>query len=121
MYALGEGGDVDLIAAVPLYEKACATGDPEGCFELGELYRVGEGVKQDSGAADEFYARSAAFLEQGCAAGSGPACFHAGLLHQNGWGLEADTDAGLRLFSRACELGHSAACRELRDGALDLP
>ena len=57
----------DYQKARKFYEKACNGGDASGCFNLGELYRTGEGVPQDFSKAKELYKKACdEGLEVGC-------------------------------------------------------
>jgi len=41
-----------------LYKKACDGGNAQGCFNLGNLYNYGQGVKQNSSTAAKLYKKA---------------------------------------------------------------
>lgn len=43
---------------VKVYKKACESGDPLACFELGYLYENGMGMRQDKGNALKYYTKA---------------------------------------------------------------
>lgn len=50
----------DYAGAVHEWQGAAAAGDPDAMFNLGQAYRLGRGVQQNSAKAEELYARAAA-------------------------------------------------------------
>jgi TPR repeat protein len=63
------GRSKDEKAAVPVLEKACAGGDPQGCHELAVMIEYGRGVTRDAGRARELHKRA-------CDAGFSASCNH---------------------------------------------
>jgi TPR repeat protein len=62
-----DGLPADPAVSVPYYTKACDGGIAVACYELGNLYLKGSGVKQDT-------ARSVELLKKACAAGDQRGC-----------------------------------------------
>jgi uncharacterized protein len=52
--------------AVALFTKACDGGDGAGCFMLGTMFRLGEGVRKDAASAASAYARGCALGDAAC-------------------------------------------------------
>ena len=48
----------DYFKAKELYEKACIGGYADGCFDLGNMYYYGDGVKQDKNKALNLFDKS---------------------------------------------------------------
>jgi cell division protein FtsN len=68
----------DYAAAVHEWQGPAAAGDPDALFNLGQAYRLGRGVPQDSAKAEEFYARAAAKGHLGAADTYGLMLFQGG-------------------------------------------
>jgi TPR repeat protein len=94
-YALA--GD-DPARGAALYEKACAAGYVNGCYNGGRAYSRGvDGATKDM-------ARATALYQKGCDAGHLPACYNAGVgLMNGGEGLPKDAARAAALFTKACD------------------
>ncbi len=79
-------------------QAAAQSGAPEALFELGELYRTGQGVLQSYPRAVELYTEAA---EKGHAGAQS----NLGRLMIQGLGVEADLSAGFALLQEAAESG----------------
>jgi len=66
--------DKSYLQAVEAFEKACDSGNAQGCFELGSLYEKGEGVVQNKYRASTLYA-------QACKGGDGHGCSNSTLMY----------------------------------------
>ena len=62
-------------------ERKCNNGDAGSCFDLGNLYYNGKGVKQNYNKAIEFWSKA-------CEMGEAKGCIYIGNLHQSGFGVE---------------------------------
>ncbi|WP_224370441.1 tetratricopeptide repeat protein [Hyalangium versicolor] len=88
-------------------QRGCDAGDGLACQLLGDAFRAGTGVSQDTGKAFALYARA-------CEAGNGTACANQGMLSlQSSEGETGKAPGADALFSRGCALGSSEACRLL--------
>ena len=67
--------------AAKLFEQACHGGIAEGCFNLGNLYAKGQGVKQD-------YEKATKLFEQACHGGDERGCYNLGVLYDKGQGVK---------------------------------
>ena len=67
MYETGRETAQDYVRASQLYERACASGDVTGCYNLGVLLEIGLGVPEDQ-------ARASALYEQACQGSYQRAC-----------------------------------------------
>jgi hypothetical protein len=68
-YLTGNGAPRSVAIALELYERACNTGAPSGCFYAGRLIERGVGATPDVTRAQQLYARA-------CKAGNAVACKH---------------------------------------------
>ncbi|MGO9450424.1 MAG: toll/interleukin-1 receptor domain-containing protein [Candidatus Binataceae bacterium] len=89
-------GDVDAI------RKAAESGDPDQQWRLGSLYNDGLGVKQDYGAALDWYRKSAA-------RGNEEAEWRLGTMYANGWGVAKDPIQAVDWYRKSAEKGNSYA------------
>jgi len=76
--------------AASLLERACESGDAQGCHNLAMMYYLGQGVTQDHERAAHFYGRS-------CEGGMAQDCFNAGQAYRR------DPARALNYYERACE------------------
>ncbi len=81
--------------AVTLFAGACDDGEPNGCANLGFMYRDGRGLPLDYRAAFELF-------EDACAGGSSQACLGLACLHEKGLGVPASAEKAAALFDRLC-------------------
>ena len=72
--------------------------DAEGYYQLGQKYRLGEGVKQDYARAAEWYRKAA---EQGHAAAQG----HLGVMYASGEGVKQDYAQAVEWYRKSAEQG----------------
>jgi uncharacterized protein len=85
-----------------LYDRACAYGDADGCFQLGTRRSGATGFQAH---------------RRGCQLGDDGCCELAGLLLLQGEGVPADPAAGMKLLQRACDHGRDTACEIIRTEA----
>lgn len=76
-------------------------------FNIGVMYRRGEGVLQDDAEAVRWYRKSA---EQGYA----NAQCNLGFMYENGYGVEKDKAEAVRWYRKAAEQGHKTAIDNLK-------
>ena len=103
-------GPRDTGAALTLLERACAGQEASACAFLGLIYVEGLGVPYNAGS--QHY--GARFYRKACELGHGGGCWHLGLLQRSGTGLQRDAAAARSSFTRACKLGETIGCDELK-------
>lgn len=100
---MGWGGPVDMEAAIDWYERAAALGYPRAMYNLGWIYRYGEGgVTPDPKRARTEYARAAALDYV-------PALAEYGDMLIRGMGGPVETELGLDYLRMGAGLGDSDA------------
>lgn len=87
-------------------ERVCASGDAQGCFNLGEMYALGQGVPKDE-------TRAVTLFDRACSAGNYPACFDLGVMYTGGWGVAKDAARAVPPYKQACDGGVPWACFNL--------
>lgn len=103
-------GPRDTGAALTILERACAGQEASACAFLGLIYVEGLGVPYNAGS--QHY--GARFYRKACELGHGGGCWHLGLLQRSGTGLQRDAAAARGSFTRACKLGETIGCDELK-------
>ncbi len=93
--------------AKPLFEKACAGGEPLGCNGVATYLRDGVGGKVSPKKARELF-------DQVCEEGLPESCANLGIMLVKGQGGPKDLARGKELLAKACEDDISAACIELK-------
>lgn len=102
----------DFKAARELWQQGCDAGSLRDCYELGIVYRDGEGVAPDP-------ARFVELMTRACEGGLGSACHNLGReelrAQEEGIGTAspAQFEAGIAFYRRACKLGTQVSCRNL--------
>jgi uncharacterized protein len=103
----------DLAAARVLWQAGCDAGRASDCYELGIVYRDGEGVKPDP-------AQYSALMTRACDGSVASACHN--LAREQLGDLEdgaaekatpAQLEAGIGLYRRGCKLGGAPSCANL--------
>lgn len=89
--------------AAGFFERACESGDAEGCTELGFMLMEGMLVGRDD-------ARSLKASQRACELGSGLGCNNAFVMVRDGRATRKDDVELRRLADRACELGDGEGC-----------
>ena len=77
-------------------------------FNLGLMYQLGQGIKQDNAEAVKWYRKSA---EQDHA----KAQFNLGVMYNKGKGVKRNPSKAKEWFRKACENGYQKACDVLRE------
>lgn len=89
------------------FEKACADGSGEGCFNLGLLVWKGRRLPSDERQAASLFARA-------CERGIGQGCYNLGTFHLQSWAVkEPNLGSALQLFDKACKRGTAWGCLSL--------
>ena len=87
-------------------ERACESGDAEGCTGPGSLYTKGSKVPRDA-------RQAAALYEKACMAHDADACNNLGHLYVEGLGVGQDAALAAALYERACMAGLAQGCNNL--------
>ncbi len=95
--------DLDLTEAL---RHSCEAGNALGCGALGDMYRAGQGVRQD-------YARAAELYRQACEGGNLDGCYNLAIMYANGGGVRQDYTRAAELYRQSCEGGNADACFNL--------
>lgn len=90
--------DSETRAALQILQQAAALGHPPAQLQLGELYKLGQGVAQDPVQARTWYQRAAE-------GGNVLAMHRAGMMAAQGQGGPADQTAAIAWFEKAANLG----------------
>lgn len=92
--------------AIDLWTKSCDADNLTACYELGVLYDVTDGVKQDKVKAAKLYKKS-------CDGGLKEGCYAIALAYDNGDGVKKSRAHAIEYFSKACEGGDDESCFNL--------
>ncbi len=107
--AWSEGKDgaasVDHIKAKALYEQACKLADGLGCFNLGNVFRLGEGMKHP------YPKQAVTFFQRSCDLEQAKGCTELAIILYEGKAAPKDADRAVRLLERGCTLGSEVACK----------
>ena len=106
-YDAGRGHAVDKAKARQFYEKSAALGFLGAYPKLGLMLLTGEGGSPDHGSA-------ARWLQKGADQQDGTSCYYLARLYRDGDGVPQDDQRANALLEKACALGVSPACDELR-------
>ncbi len=90
-------------------KNACDNGDSAGCYNLGQMYWMGEGVKQDKSQAVMWFTKVA---KQGLSS----AQFTLGVMYMKGEGVKQDRTLALMWFKKAAKQGDWKAIQALNEG-----
>jgi TPR repeat protein/serine/threonine protein kinase len=94
------------VGAAPLYEQACAGGNPAACRQLARMYTSGQGVSKDE-------SRAVTLYNKACDAGNAEGCMNLGVRYMNGRGVAKDDAQAIAFFTKACDAGNSDGCTNL--------
>ena len=93
--------------AVSTCENACSKNDSRGCLGLGNLYLMGNGVKQD-------YIKAKTYFEKACNLDNSDGCYHLGFLYEVGLGVDwKEYDKAKIYYEKACNLNDDRGCYEI--------
>jgi hypothetical protein len=98
---------VDHVKARGFYEKACSLNNGLGCFNLGNVFRVGEGVPPDPKVAFGHFKKS-------CELDEPKGCTELAVMYYEGNVVPQDVGLAKQLFERACKLGSGPSCQNLQ-------
>lgn len=96
----------DYPKALAIFLKLASQGNPVAQFNLGVMYKNGQGVPQDAGEAEKWYRLAA---EQGYA----PAQNNLGTIYEEGQGVPQDAREAVKWYSLAAEQGVAVAQNNL--------
>jgi hypothetical protein len=93
----------DYKTAIKLFSKACDDGNANGCNNLGDMYKNGQGVQQDYFKAVELYTKA-------CDGGYAKGCKNLGNMYSKGQGVQQDYFKAVELYTKACDGGYADGC-----------
>jgi TPR repeat protein len=97
---------VDHGKARAFYDRACKLDNGLGCFNLGNVYRLGEGVKVDLKLAFDSFKKS-------CDLDQAKGCTELAILYYEGKAVKKDVKKTVSLLEKGCRLGSQPACKNL--------
>ena len=87
--------------------QAAEQGNAKAQYNLGQMYRNGQGVRQDYAQAEQWYRKAA---EQGIA----QAQYNLGVMYANGLGVRQNYKIAKEWFGKACDNGFQPGCDAYR-------
>ena len=105
----GRGTEADPLTAVEYYEYAAGLDNPDGDFQLAELYRKGQGVAADARAAEDHYLAAAVSYAGPTWRDDASAQLRLGTMYLEGLGVAKDLRRGIALLERSAANGHGSA------------
>ena len=93
----------DYKTAFTIFEDLASKGDIEAQYNLGLMYRDGEGVRQD-------YKKSKEWFEKSETQGFAEAQYNLGVMYANGQGVKQDKKIAKEWFGKACDGGDQNGC-----------
>ena len=97
---------IDHVKARTFYDKACKLKNGLGCFNLGNVYRLGEGVKADGKLAFDNFKKA-------CDLDEAKGCTELAILYYEGKVVKKDVQMAITLLEKGCKLGSQVACKNL--------
>ena len=91
-----------------LFTRACDQGWMNGCAQLADAYRRGQGTAKNYELAVREYGKA-------CEGGVAVACSDIGYMYKIGDGVGRDDSKALAYLKKACDLGMAQACRWLKE------
>jgi len=105
-YRFGECVERDTKRAYSLLNKACMSGDLDGCYNLGAMFKNGEYVERDYEMAFHLWRKAAESGHAGAMNGIG-------LLYSDGLGTEQSLEEAIQWYKEAATLGDPTAMYNL--------
>jgi len=102
----------DYFQAAKLYEYSCKNNSDhdtrmEACYNTGNMFNFGKGVRQD-------YQQARKFYKKACDGNYASACTNLGYLFGRGLGVRQDIYKAQRLYGKGCDGGHQMGCDNYR-------
>ncbi len=94
------------VKAKVYYGKACDLNYSEGCVGLGNLYYLGQGVKQD-------YSKAKVYFTQACELANSDGCNDLGGLYYTDQWLEYNASSAEFYYDKSCTFGNKKGCDNL--------
>lgn len=103
----------DYYNAKKYYEIGCNKGNgdlvqSENCYNLGQMYYNGEGVRQS-------YYKAYELWKKACDMKNTDACNNLGVLYRKGQGVRQNLSIAKQYYSKACDLGNQIGCNNYRE------
>lgn len=99
----------DLVAAVEIFMRLANAGDYRSCFNLGFIYKIGDGVVKNTITSEGFYFKGIRLLTSLSAEGSSSAMLVLGKIYQYGDNINKDHSKALSLINKSAAIGNSDA------------
>ena len=100
LYSKGLGGEKSQVKATKLFEASCNAGTTgvnyENCYNAGNHYYFGQGVKQN-------YFKSVEYYKKSCNGVYAYGCDALGLAYYNGEGVKQSNSMAKKYFGKACD------------------
>ena len=102
--------------AKPYFEKLCKDNDVLACALLGDMYRFGQGTRQDHFKGTEFYQKACNMRIANSSDNKeirvlqGVSCDKLGAQYYNGRGVRQNRSIAKQYFGKACDLGDQEGC-----------
>lgn len=93
----------DYFNAKKYYEIGCNKGNKRSCYNAGNMYKNGEGVRQNYHKAHELYKKA-------CDMKDAQACNNLGVLYGKGLGVKQNLSIAKQYYDKACDLGNQLGC-----------
>ena len=86
------------------FKNGCDTfNEPASCYNLGNSYHQGRGIRQD-------FAKARHYYEKGCKLNNGSACTNLGFLYDYGKGVKQNYSTAKKYYGKGCDLGSQIGC-----------
>ncbi len=106
--AYAEVGKGNYQKARGIFTKACQNSNPDGCINLGLMYKDGAGVEKD-------YLKAVSLWEKSCEMNSADGCIRAAFMYDKSRDIKTDKVKAKKLFKKACDLGDSLGCEMIKE------
>ena len=112
MYESGQGVEKNGAIALKLHKEICGNKKADGyekyesCNQVGQIYKYGNGVKQD-------YKKAFKYYQIGCDLGSSISCSNLGLLYGEAKGVDKNISMAINLFKKSCDDYDATGCYNL--------
>jgi len=113
IYRRGERGEADLEEALKWLTLSAEQGDPIGLFNLGLMYRYGQGVDGDTVRAERLLIEALPRMKELSEDGNPRAQAALGTMYFYGLGVDRDIDTALQYMETSAEQGFPRAIRTL--------
>lgn len=105
--SLSESNNIkDQEIGLKLFKQNCDNKNLESCYNMGRIYLIGRGVKED-------YPRALKIFASTCDEGLAISCNNLGVMYAHGFGTKQDSQRAIQLYERACNQEEMNGCDNL--------